>query len=126
MIRRPPRSTRTDTLFPYTTLFRSTLGAHVLGFVDRDGHGAMGIERAFDGRLTDDKMRSEPLVLSIDSRVQGALESELYAGMVAHRAKGGTGLVLDANTGEVIAMASLPVFTPDRKSVGRGKREAER
>src|SRR3546814_10872420 len=77
-----------------------TLGAHVLGFVDRDGHGAMGIERAFDGRLTDDKMRSEPLVLSIDSRVQGALESELYAGMVAHRAKGGTGLVLDANRSE--------------------------
>src|SRR3546814_9964516 len=116
MIRRTPRSTRTDTLFPYTTLFRSqrTLGAHVLGFVDRDGHGAMGIERAFDGRLTDDKMRSEPLVLSIDSRVQGALESELYAGMVAHRAKGGTGLVLDANTGEVIAMASLPVFNPNK------------
>src|SRR3546814_5964934 len=29
MIRRPPRSTRTDTLFPYTTLFRSRLGAHI-------------------------------------------------------------------------------------------------
>src|SRR3546814_10253259 len=116
MIRRPPRSTRTYTLVPYTTLFRS--------FVDRDGHGAMGIERAFDGRLTDDKMRSEPLVLSIDSRVQGALESELYAGMVAHRAKGGTGLVLDANTGEVIAMASLPVFNPNK--LIKGNRDARR
>src|SRR3546814_11243301 len=72
----------------------------------------MGIERAFDGRLTDDKMRSEPLVLSIGSRVQGALESELYAGMVAHRAQGGTGLVLDAHTGEGSAMAPLPVFNP--------------
>src|SRR3546814_17813306 len=84
----------------------------------------MGIERAFDGRLTDDKMRSEPLVLSIDSRVQGALESELYAGMVAHRAKGGTGLVLDANTGEVIAMASLPVFNPNK--LIKGNRAARR
>src|SRR3546814_7722565 len=101
-----------------------TLGAHVLGFVDRDGHGAMGIERAFDGRLTDDKMRSEPLVLSIDSRVQGALESELYAGMVAHRAKGGTGLVLDANQGDVIAMASLPVFNPNK--IIKGNRDARR
>src|SRR3546814_17766450 len=82
----------------------------------------MGIERAFDGRLTDDKMRSEPLVLSIDSRMQGALESELYAGMVAHRAKGGTGLVLDANTGEVIAMASLPVFNPNK--LIKGNRDA--
>src|SRR3546814_867020 len=31
MIRRPPRSTRTDTLFPYTTLFRSTLDKHFAG-----------------------------------------------------------------------------------------------
>src|SRR3546814_1634680 len=31
MIRRPPRSTRTDTLFPYTTLFRSALGGRIAG-----------------------------------------------------------------------------------------------
>src|SRR3546814_8284813 len=36
MIRRPPRSTRTDTLFPYTTLFRSLAGVGVLIFVDED------------------------------------------------------------------------------------------
>src|SRR3546814_6934648 len=36
MIRRPPRSTRTDTLFPYTTLFRSQRGGHVHGVADRD------------------------------------------------------------------------------------------
>src|SRR3546814_2132884 len=43
MIRRPPRSTRTDTLFPYTTLFRSILGQAVAGDVEtggrRFGHG---------------------------------------------------------------------------------------
>src|SRR3546814_1373894 len=33
MIRRPPRSTRTDTLFPYTTLFRSIVGAAVVGYL---------------------------------------------------------------------------------------------
>src|SRR3546814_3099432 len=43
MIRRPPRSTRTDTLFPYTTLFRSP---------DRAGHRALDRhDRAFDARL---------------------------------------------------------------------------
>src|SRR3546814_6653825 len=36
MIRRTPRSTRTDTLFPYTPLFRSALRAHVPGFDGRD------------------------------------------------------------------------------------------
>lgn len=90
-----------------------TLAAHLLGFVDLDGKGAMGVERAFDARLTDAQERSSPLMLSIDSRVQGALEAELYAGMVQHKAKGGMGLIMDANTGEVIAMASLPVFNPN-------------
>src|SRR3546814_5555050 len=37
MSRRPPRSTRTDTLFPYTTLFRSTEGLQRLGEVVADG-----------------------------------------------------------------------------------------
>src|SRR3546814_1703010 len=46
MIRRPPRSTRTDTLFPYTTLFRSVaFGEQVVDLVD-----ALGIEHADDGR----------------------------------------------------------------------------
>src|SRR3546814_11433594 len=44
MIRRPPRSTRTDTLFPYTTLFRSDRqGAGGEGARDHDQHGACGV-----------------------------------------------------------------------------------
>src|SRR3546814_1768297 len=39
MIRRPPRSTRTDTLFPYTTLFRSKLGGFIL--IDRQTHATV-------------------------------------------------------------------------------------
>src|SRR3546814_7894448 len=47
MIRRPPRSTRTDTLFPYTTLFRSDVALHVAGQADLDlaRRLAVGIER---------------------------------------------------------------------------------
>src|SRR3546814_12061588 len=49
MIRRPPRSTRTDTLFPYTTLFRSDAGNAA-----RDGGGEIGIDR---GLVVDGAMR---------------------------------------------------------------------
>src|SRR3546814_4534454 len=50
MIRRPPRSTRTDTLFPYTTLFRSDHVAAYLGWVSHaisDGTGLVKLDERF-------------------------------------------------------------------------------
>jgi cell division protein FtsI (penicillin-binding protein 3) len=88
------------------------LAAHIIGFTNRDGHGAMGVERAFDQRLIES--RSQPLMLSLDARVQAALEDELARGMAEQSAKGAVGLVLDSRNGEVVAMASLPTFNPNR------------
>src|SRR3546814_3983385 len=48
MIRRPPRSTRTDTLFPYTTLFRSPGRLHALGVIG--AHLGAGILQRLDDR----------------------------------------------------------------------------
>jgi len=98
---------------------QSTMAAHALGYIgptatDPNIMGRAGIERAFDARLTDPRHRGEPIALSIDARVQTAMESELGRAMVTFQAKAATGLVLDVHTGEVIAMASLPVYNPNK------------
>lgn len=103
-----------ERLYPQTTM-----AAHVLGYIGPTAKdprilGRAGIERAFEERLTDPKQRGTPIMLSIDSRVQAAMESELGRAMTSFQAKAATGIVLDVNTGEVIAMVSLPVYNPNK------------
>jgi cell division protein FtsI (penicillin-binding protein 3) len=105
-----------ERLYPQTTL-----AAHVIGYTDFDGNGVMGMERVLNRELSNPLGRAKPVALSIDSRVQAAMESELSAAMVDLRAIGATGLVLDVDTGEVISMVSLPLFNPNKS----GQADAE-
>ena len=102
-----------DRLYPQTTL-----GAHVLGFTNIDGHGAAGAERAFEKYLSDPATRGQPLMLSIDSRVQQALETELGQAMQHFSAIGAAGVVMDVHSGEVLAMTSMPTFNPNAPGQG--------
>ena len=106
-----------DRLYPQTSL-----AAHVIGFTDIDGHGVAGMERAFDSQLSDPASRGRPLVLSIDSRVQQALEHELLDAMTHFSAIGAAGVVMDVKTGEVLAMTSLPQLNPN--AAGQGTDDA--
>jgi len=99
----------TQRLYP-----QSTMAAHALGFLSTDGKGMSGMERVLDERLTNPALSGEPVALSIDTRVQAAMESELGRAMTAYGARGAAGLVLDVDTGEVVSMVSLPVFNPNR------------
>jgi cell division protein FtsI (penicillin-binding protein 3) len=106
-----------DRLYPQTTL-----AAHVIGFTDIDGKGNAGMERAFDERLRDPALRGQPLVLSISSKVQQALEHELGDAMNHFSAIGAAGVVMDIHSGEVLAMTSLPQLNPN--AAGQGSPEA--
>jgi len=92
---------------------QGSMAAHVLGYVAADGHGRVGMEAVLDEQLLDPARRGTPAALSIDVRVQGALEDQLWQGMRAVDALGGAGIVLDVDTGEVLALASLPEFDPN-------------
>ncbi len=100
-----------ERLYPQTAM-----AGHVLGWTDREGHGVAGMERVLEDRLIDPAQRGEPVALSIDSRVQAMMEAELATAVTAMQAEGGTGIVLDVRTGEVVAMASAPTFNPNAAS----------
>lgn len=86
--------------------------AHIIGFADRGGEGLSGAELA----LNDDIRRQaggQPIALSIDLRVQAALEDELKKAVDKFHANGAVGLITDARTGEILAMSSVPDFDPN-------------
>jgi cell division protein FtsI (penicillin-binding protein 3) len=97
-----------ERLYPQTAM-----AGHILGWTNFEGHGVSGMERVLDQRLLDPAQRANPVALSIDSRVQSILETELASAVISMQAEGGTGIVMDVQTGEVVAMASAPTFNPN-------------
>jgi cell division protein FtsI (penicillin-binding protein 3) len=112
-----------------------SLAAHVLGSVDFEEAGNAGIERYLDNDLrgepgvmrllTDVKRRGIdsqlateahpgiPITLSIDERVQFVAERELAAAVGVHNAVSGSVVVMAPATGDILAMASYPVYDPN-------------
>lgn len=90
---------------------RTTLAGHILGYAGADGQGLGGIEYAMDDRLTSDP---EPLYLTIDANVQFSLEAELAAAIGEYGADAGAGVVMAAQSGEVLGMASWPPLDPHK------------
>ena len=113
----------------------TTLASQLLGFVDADGHGRYGIEQAYDDRLagrvsgpvdiasvgsldigggTDDALDApiglQPITLTIDAGLQRQLERELAAARSANGAPRVSGLVMDPDTGAILAWASVPSY----------------
>ncbi len=88
-----------------------TLTPHVVGFTGVDNQGLAGIEQSFDDVL---RGSAQPLRLSLDLRVQHLLAQELADAMQTFSAVGAAGVVMDAKTGELLAMVSLPSFDPEK------------
>lgn len=110
-----------------------TLAAHVLGGTTFGAEGVQsaevigvaGIEKALDARLRDPAEASTPLTLSLDLSLQATVEEVLGAGMTMLNAKGAAAILMDARTGEILAMASLPSFDPNDRPAPLTDKNAE-
>jgi cell division protein FtsI (penicillin-binding protein 3) len=111
--------------------------AHVLGFVNADNRGQTGIELAEEKRITghpgrkivqvtggrprtrlSSRILEEPTTgstveLTIDARLQYMVEQELQAGVQENNAEGGTAVVMDPFTGDILALANYPTYNPN-------------
>ncbi|MDT3707063.1 MAG: penicillin-binding protein 2 [Thiobacillus sp.] len=114
------------------------VAAHVVGFTNVDDLGQEGVERAYqdwlagrDGRRQVQRDRrgntirdlvpiktaqvGGNLALSLDLNIQYLAHRELAAAIATHKAKGGSVVVLDAKTGEILALANQPIFNPNNR-----------
>jgi cell division protein FtsI (penicillin-binding protein 3) len=95
--------------------------SHLLGYVNVDNTGVAGIENWLDAQGLADLHRAgfasdrqqEPVVMSVDLRVQHALRDELIAAKDKFKAKAAAGVVYAVRTGEVLAMVSVPDYDPN-------------
>jgi cell division protein FtsI (penicillin-binding protein 3) len=95
--------------------------SHLIGHVNIDNQGIAGIEKWLDGRglaalhragLATERLQN-PVMLAVDLRVQHALRDELIFAAEKFKAKAAAGLVVDVDTGEIVAMVSLPDYDPN-------------
>ncbi len=99
------------------------LAAHILGGVGVGNVGIAGVEEYFNQRLTTDPA---PLRLSIDAGIQSIVHDELAAALKEFQAPGACAIVMNAKTGEIMAMASLPDYDANAIDAASGNSQFNR
>ncbi|WP_395673969.1 peptidoglycan D,D-transpeptidase FtsI family protein [Phenylobacterium sp.] len=100
-----------------------TTAAHLIGFADTGGEGLTGAEAALNEDIRKAAASKTAVPLSIDLRVQAALEDELYKAAAEFQPRGAVGIVTNVHTGEILGMASYPTYDPNQP--GRASDDAK-
>ncbi len=91
---------------------QKSIASHYVGYVDLDRKGLSGVEMQYDRSL----VQNQDLYLAMDIRVQDILSDELLNGYEKYKAKAAAGVVMDVNSGEILALSSLPDFDANVQS----------
>ena len=97
-------------VYPNKNLF-----SHIIGNVDVDQNGISGIEMFLDKEILDKKKIDKPIVLSVDQNIQFIIRETLKQSINLFDANGASSILLDAQTGKVISMISLPDYDPNNR-----------
>ena len=98
---------------PMRSYPNGAVASHILGLVNIDLEPMGGVEYSFNDDIV--AVDAPPKALSIDLRVQAVLEDELSKTISKFSAETAAGIVLDIQTGEVLGLASLPEYDPNRR-----------
>ena len=95
---------------------QGALVSHILGATSIDNNGIAGLEKSFNGRLSDEK---ETVRLSLDIGIQDSVRSVLQNSIAKYQAQGAAAVLMNAKTGEIVSMVSLPDYDPNNLSKAR-------
>ncbi len=95
--------------------------SHVVGLVDVDNRGLAGIEKFIDDNPQLTMRDDEAVTISLDLGAQYVVREELSRAIKAYHAKSAAGIVMDVHSGEVLALASLPDYDPNRREEALNK-----
>ena len=89
--------------------------SHVVGLVDVDNKGLAGIEKFIDDNPQLTMSDDQAVTISLDLGAQHVMREELSKAIKVYHAKAAAGIVMDVHSGEVLALASLPDYDPNRR-----------
>ncbi len=92
-----------------------TTASHVVGLVDVDNKGLAGIEKFIDDNPQLTMSDDQAVTISLDLGAQHVMREELSKAIKVYHAKAAAGIVMDVHSGEVLALASLPDYDPNRR-----------
>ncbi len=98
------------------------LFSHIIGQVDYDNYGISGLEKYFDRELKDNKLKNEPLELTLDSNIQYIVYKELNNALKTFKASGAAAVLMDVNNGDIISLVSLPSFNINKRETIKDKK----